>query len=77
MTTSAEELRALQTKIQRTADELVDSDPIALRDLAYEAGQALGKAAAREEAVREVLARAEREDADHLYPADIEGALDS
>jgi len=77
MANHTRELRALQTKILHTADELVDSDPIALRNLAYEAGQALGKAAAREEAVREVLARAEREDADHLYPADIEEALDS
>ena len=77
MATHIEELRALQKKILDRADELVDADPIALRDLAYEAGRALSEAADREEAVREALARADRENAPHLYPAEIEEALDA
>jgi len=77
MANHSEELRALSKKIWADADELVDIDPIELRELAYRAATALDQAAAREEAVREVLARAEREKAPHLYPADIEEALDA
>lgn len=76
MANHSEELRALQKKITERADGLVDTDPIALRDLAYQAARALGRAAAREEAVREVLNRADRENAAHLYPDEIEEALD-
>ena len=75
MANHIEELRALQKKIMDRADELVDTDPIALRELAYQAAQALGKASDREEAVFGVLVRAEQENAPHLYPADIEEAL--
>lgn len=70
-------LRELAKRIHETADELVDTDPIALRELAYEAARALEVAANREDAVRLVLAAAERENAPHLYPAAIEEALDS
>lgn len=77
MANHTEELRALSKKIWADADELVDTDPIELRELAYRAAKALDQAAAREDAVREVLARAERENAPHLYPADIDEALDS
>lgn len=41
MATHTEELRSLQQRIEATADGLVDTDPIALRDLAYEAARAL------------------------------------
>ncbi len=68
-------LRNLARKIWASADELVDTDPIALRELAYEAARALETAAHREDAVRFVLATAERENAPHLYPAAIEDAL--
>jgi len=77
MANHTEELRALSKKIWAEADELVDIDPIELRELTYKAANALDRAAAREEAVREALARAERENAPHLYPADIEEALDA
>jgi len=77
MANHTEELRALSKKIWADADELIDTDPIELRELAYRAARAIDGAADREDAVRAVLARAEEENAAHLYPADIEGALDA
>lgn len=77
MANHREELLALQRRIRDTADELVDTDPIALRDLAYEAASALSKAAARESAIQALLTQAEADGADSIPAAAIEEALGS